>query len=225
MAKILVVDDELDLCEILQFNLQTEGYNVDTSQSAEEALTRNLSEYNLILLDVMMDGISGFRMAQIIRNRADTTHIPIIFITALADEDNMVNGLELGGDDYITKPLSLREVKSRVKAVLRRAQEKMEGENTIIAFDSLIIDNNRRDARIDNIELPLTRLEFELLKLLLSNKNRCLTREHLIQHAWPPNTLVSERTVDVAITRLRKKIGRFGNYIKTRAGYGYIFET
>lgn len=223
MAKILVVDDEQDICEILQFNLQQEGYEVDIDNSAEDALMRNLTDYDLILLDVMMGDISGFKMARMMKQSARTANIPIIFITALDNEDSIVEGLEIGADDYITKPLPIREVKLRVKAVLRRSNNHTSASQTI-AVDSLIIDLAKKEVRIDGTEVVLTRLEFELLVLFASNINRCLTRDFLIDKAWPSGTYVSERTVDVNITRLRKKIGCYGDSIKTKIGYGYIFE-
>ena len=198
---ILVVDDESDLCEILQFNLETEGYEVVTANSAEEAFKLPLQEYALILLDVMMGEMSGFQMARKIKENPATAQIPIIFITALDDEDNTVKGLNIGADDYITKPLSMKEVKARVKAVLRRSNSQ----------------THQRD-------LALTKLEFELLSFFLRNPDKVFSREELLEQCWPQDVYVLNRTVDVNITRLRKKIGRYGKQIKTRIGYGYCFE-
>ena len=225
--KILVVDDELDLCEILQFNLETEGYEVVTANSAEEAFKLPLQEYALILLDVMMGEMSGFQMARKIKENPATAQIPIIFITALDDEDNTVKGLNIGADDYITKPLSIKEVKARVKAVLRRSYSRPFQENTTdnkLFYGAIIIDLNPKTATLDGEELALTKLEFELLSFFLRNPDKVFSREELLKQCWPQDVYVLDRTVDVNITRLRKKIGRNGKQIKTRIGYGYCFE-
>ena len=224
---ILVVDDESDLCEILQFNLETEGYEVVTTNSAEEALKLPLQEYALILLDVMMGEMSGFQMARKIKENPATARIPIIFITALDDEDNTVKGLNIGADDYIAKPLSMKEVKARVKAVLRRANSQShQGEvsDCKICYGEITLDLNAKTASLDGKELALTKLEFELLSFFLHNPDKVFSREELLTQCWPQDVYVLDRTVDVNITRLRKKIGRYGKQIKTRIGYGYCFE-
>ncbi len=227
--KILVVDDEQDICEILQYNLETEGYEVTTANSAEEALTLPLSEFSLILLDVMMGEISGFQMAQQMKANTSTAHIPIIFITALDSEDNIVAGLDLGADDYIAKPLSLKEVKARVKAVLRRSTiienphiEEVVG--TIITYEGVALNLDSKTATLNGEDMPLTKLEFELLALLIQHPNRVFSREELLNRCWPQDVYVLDRTVDVNITRLRKKLGPYGKNIRTRVGYGYSFE-
>ncbi len=225
--KILVVDDELDLCEILQYNLETEGYEVTTANSAEEALKLPLQEYALILLDVMMGEMSGFQMARKIKDNPYTAQIPIIFITALDSEDNTVKGLNIGADDYIAKPLSMKEVKARVKAVLRRANSQFhQGEvsDCKICYGEITLDLNTKTASLDGKELALTKLEFELLSFFLHNPDKVFSREELLTQCWPQDVYVLDRTVDVNITRLRKKIGRYGKQIKTRIGYGYCFE-
>lgn len=228
--KILVVDDEQDICEILQYNLENEGYEVDVANSAEEALRLPLADYALILLDVMMAEMSGFQMARWLKDVPDTAAIPIIFITALDDEDNMVKGLNIGGDDYIAKPLSMKEVKARVKAVLRRSastnkpNESSKEQTDTILYEGITLCLDSKTATLDGNDLPLTRLEFELLSLLLQNPNRVFPREELLKRCWPQDAYVLDRTVDVNITRLRKKLGSYGNQIKTRIGYGYIFE-
>jgi DNA-binding response OmpR family regulator len=228
--KILVVDDEQDICEILQYNLENEGYEVDVANSAEEALQLPLADYALILLDVMMAEMSGFQMARRLKDVPDTAAIPIIFITALDDEDNMVKGLNIGGDDYIAKPLSMKEVKARVKAVLRRSastnkpNESSKEQADTILYEGITLCLDSKTATLDGNDLPLTRLEFELLSLLLQNPNRVFPREELLKRCWPQDAYVLDRTVDVNITRLRKKLGSYGNQIKTRIGYGYIFE-
>jgi len=225
--KILVVDDELDICEILQYNLETEGYEVTTANSAEEALKLPLQDYALILLDVMMGEMSGFQMARKIKDNPATVQTPIIFITALDDEDNTVKGLNIGADDYIVKPLSMKEVKARVKAVLRRANSQShQGEvsDCKICYGEITLDLNAKTASLDGKELALTKLEFELLAFFLHNPDKVFSREELLTQCWPQDVYVLDRTVDVNITRLRKKIGRYGKQIKTRIGYGYCFE-
>lgn len=225
--KILVVDDELDLCEILQYNLETEGYEVMTANSAEEALELPLHEFSLILLDVMMGEMSGFQMARKIKDNPAMSQIPIIFITALDDEDNTVKGLNIGADDYIAKPLSMKEVKARVRAVLRRfnpLSQQREVTGSTICYGEIIVDLNTKTAKLDGEELALTKLEFELLSFFLRNPDKVFSREDLLARCWPQDVYVLDRTVDVNITRLRKKIGRYGKQIKTRIGYGYCFE-
>ncbi|MDL2213401.1 response regulator transcription factor [Bacteroides sp. OttesenSCG-928-E20] len=223
--KILVVDDEEDLCEILKFNLESEGYKVDTANSAEEALKMKITNYNLLLLDVMMGEVSGFRMASILKKDPITSHIPIIFITAKDTENDTVTGFNLGADDYISKPFSIREVIARVKAVLRRTnKDKTEKAPEQLCYDSLTIDIGKKIVSIDGSETALTKKEFEILFLLLKNKGRVFSREDILSHIWPDEVYVLDRTIDVNITRLRKKIGKYGKCIVTRLGYGYCFE-
>ena len=225
--KILVVDDELDICEILQYNLETEGYEVVISNSAEEALELPLHGFSLILLDVMMGEMSGFQMARKIKDNPATSQVPIIFITALDDENNTVKGLNIGADDYIAKPLSMKEVKARVKAVLRRTNyqpHRTELTDNKICYEAITLDLNSKTSMLDDKELALTKLEFELLSFFLRNPNKVFSREDLLAQCWPQDVYVLDRTVDVNITRLRKKIGRYGKQIKTRIGYGYCFE-
>ncbi len=228
--RILVVDDEPDLCEILRYNLGVEGYEVDTALSGEEAMRMDVASYDLLLLDVMMEGMSGFELARALRQRAETADLPIIFITALGSEDDMVRGLNLGADDYITKPLSLREVKARVMAVMRRrglpqrsSLFSSQGED-IVVYEALSLDPVGKTVTLDGERLPLTKLEFELLSLLMRHRGRLFDRESLIAKCWPEGTVVSDRTVDVSIARLRRKMKRYGSCIKARIGYGYTFE-
>lgn len=224
--RILVVDDEEDLCEILKFNLENEGYEVDTANSAEEALKMNISSYHLLLLDVMMGEISGFKMANILKKDKKTVQVPIIFITAKDTENDTVTGFNLGADDYISKPFSLREVIARVKAVLRRtATSDMEKVPEQLSYQSLVIDITKKKVSIDGEEVPLTKKEFEILFLLLQNKGRVFSREDILSRIWSDEVYVLDRTIDVNITRLRKKIGIYGKRIVTRLGYGYCFET
>ena len=226
--KILVVDDEQDICEILQYNLETEGFEVMTANSAEEALELPLQEFGLILLDVMMGEMSGFQMARKLKNNHDTAHIPIIFITAMDGEDDLVKGLNIGADDYIAKPLSMKEVKARVRAVLRRSTSlpasNQATTNHELSYEGISLDLNAKTATLDGEALVFTKLEFELLSFLLQHPNKVFAREDLLKHCWPQDVMVLDRTVDVNITRLRKKIGRYGKQIKTRVGYGYCFE-
>ena len=225
--RILVVDDEQDLCEILQYNLETEGYEVHTANSAEEALRLPLENYDLILLDVMMVQMSGFQMALKMKENPVTSQVPIIFITALEGEDSLVRGLNIGADDYMVKPLSLREVKARIKAVLRRSMKNEIQEKTAsdcYSFQGLCINREAKSASIDGQPLQLTKLEYEMLSLLLSNMGKAFSREEMLEHCWPKDAIVLDRTVDVNINRLRKKIGPYGKYIKTRVGFGYTFE-
>nr|WP_320038221.1 response regulator transcription factor [uncultured Bacteroides sp.] len=223
--RILVVDDEEDLCEILKFNLENEGYEVDTANSAEEALKLNISDYSLLLLDVMMGEISGFRMASMLKKEKKTANIPIIFITAKDTENDTITGFNLGADDYISKPFSLREVISRVKAVIRRTTNNTEKSSTEqIYFETLVIDITKKKVTIDGEEISLTKKEFEILLLLLQNKGRVFSREDILSKIWSDEVCVLDRTIDVNITRLRKKIGSYGKHVVTRLGYGYCFE-
>lgn len=223
--KILVVDDEEDLCEILQFNLETEGYAVDVAYSAEEALKKNLTVYNLILLDVMMGEISGFRMARMLNENTETKEIPIIFLTAKDTENDRLTGFNIGADDYISKPFSIREVLARVKAILRRVEAAKLGKvEQNLTYDKLNVNLENKKVLLDSKEISFTKKEFEILKLFLENKNRVFTREEILSRVWSDEVVVLDRTIDVNITRLRKKIGPYGKNIVTRLGYGYCFE-
>ncbi len=221
-TRILIVDDEPDICEILGYNLEEEGFEVETAQSAEQALGMDLASFSLVLLDVMMGEMSGFELASALKRGPGTSHIPIIFITALDGEDDTVRGLNLGADDYIAKPLGIREVKARVRAVLRRAGAPQEG---VIRLGGLALDPDLKVATLHGERLALTRLEFEVLSLLAGHPGRLFSRESLLRRCWPEGTVVSDRTVDVGIARLRRKLGgEYGKYIKARIGYGYTLE-
>ena len=223
--RILVVDDEEDLCEILKFNLENEGYKVDTANSAEEALKMDLPQYHLLLLDVMMSEISGFRMANMLKKDEKTAHIPIIFVTAKDTENDTVTGFNLGADDYISKPFSLREVMVRVKAVLRRSTQSFSTQRKDqLEYKGLILNITQKKVSIDGNEVALTKKEFEILMLLLQNQGRVFSREDILAKVWQEEVYVLDRTIDVNITRLRKKIGEYGKRIVTRLGYGYCFE-
>lgn len=220
--RILVVDDEESLCEILKFNLAAAGYEVDTANSAEEALERNLERYDLILLDVMMGEMSGFQMARRLKEHPETAAIPIIFCTARDSEDDTVNGLDLGADDYVTKPFSVREVLARVKNVLRRNSTGEEEER--VDCEGLSLDLRSKGCTVDGKSILLTKKEFEILALLLRHRGTIFSREEILRYVWPDEVIVLNRTVDVNITRLRRKIGDYGRRIITRLGYGYGFE-
>ena len=223
--RILVVDDEQDLLEILKFNLETDGYLVDTANSAEEALSMNLEHYDLLLLDVMMGGMSGFAMARKLKAEPDTKDIPIIFLPARDTENDTVSGFNLGADDYISKPFSIREVLVRVRAVLRRTADRSDSTTSnIINYQGLQLNLDKKTVSIDDEEIPFTKTEFEILHLLLEERGRGVSRQELIDRIWPKDVLVLDRTVDVNITRLRKKVGKFAKCIVTRLGFGYYFD-
>lgn len=217
-ARILVVDDEEDICAILKFNLSREGYEVVTANSAEEALTLDIASFNLLLLDVMMGGMSGFELTGKLKTDPKTAGVPVIFITARDTEDDAVEGLDLGADDYISKPFSIREVVSRVKAVLRRTAAIPD------ASTGIFIDDEKKVVTVDGAAVALTRIEYEIFRLLFTNKGKVFPREDILSKVWPDDVIVTDRTVDVNITRLRKKIGEYGNRIVSRHGFGYLYE-
>lgn len=225
-TRILVVDDEESLCEILKFNLEKEGYTVDTALSAEEALTMNIASYNLLLLDVMMGEISGFKLAAILKNSKTTATIPIIFCTAKDTEKDTVEGLNIGADDYISKPFSIKEVIARVKAVLRRSQSSQINLSTskLVSYQNLVIDTESKKVTIQSNTIALTKKEFELLLLFVGHPNVVYNRETLLEKVWQNDVYVIDRTIDVHITRLRKKIVPYDKNLVTRLGYGYCFE-
>jgi DNA-binding response OmpR family regulator len=220
--KILVVDDEKDLCEILQFNLTSEGFDIDVAYSGEEALTKPLEQFDLLLLDVMMGGMSGFKLADKIRKELGLA-VPIIFLTAREAEIDMLTGFNVGADDYMTKPFSIKELVARIKAVLRRGKN-IESKSKVITIEGMELDLNRKSVTINNENILLTRKEFEILNMLISGKGKYLSRQEILDRIWSDDVIVTERNVDVNIARLRKKIGEYGNCIKGRSGYGYCFE-
>lgn len=223
--KILVVDDEEDLCEILQFNLENEGYTVDVAYSAEEALKLDIKNYNLLLLDVMMGEISGFRMARMLREDSKTAKTPIVFLTAKDTENDRLTGFALGADDYINKPFSIREVAARIKAIFRRIETAEPVVNSDIVFENLEMSLSNKKVLVDKVEVSFTKKEFEILRLFLENRNRVFTREEILSRVWSDEDGVLNRTIDVNITRLRKKIGMYEKHLVTRLGYGYCFES
>lgn len=233
--KILVIDDEEAICEILKFNLEKEGYDVDCAYSAEEALEMDLSVYNLIMVDIMMERISGFDFAKRVRNNPATEFTPIIFCSALGAEDDKVMGLNIGADDYVTKPFVIGEVLARVRAVLRRsaavdqkaqsaaALDNADAEPDVV-FQNLRIDLNQKICYLAGEEVGLTRTEYDLLLFFLRHPNRIYSREEIITQVWGDDVVVTNRTIDTNITRLRRKLGEYGNNIITRQGFGYGFK-
>ena len=227
--RILIVDDEETLCEVLQLNLENEGYDVDIAFSAEEALALDLKGYSLILLDIMMGEISGIKMAKMLKADVATAHIPIIFCTARDTEDDMIMGLNLGADDYIMKPYTVRNVVARVKSVLRRTagtkgQIVQTEKQRTLEVEGLKLDLEFKRCTVDGVEVKLARKEFELLAYLISHRGKILSREQILSKVWSDEVVVLGRTIDVNITRLRSKIGEYGSYIVTRSGFGYGFR-
>ena len=222
-TKILVVDDEEALCDGLGFNLEAEGYIVDTAYSAEEALTLNLANYDLVLLDIMMGEISGIQLARIMKSNPATTSVPIIFCTAKDSEEDMINGLDLGADDYIMKPYSLKAVLARVRSVLRRTATFKRTDSDVISYKGLSLSVKNRTCLVDGIEVKMPKKEFEILLRLISNRGRIFSRSELLNDIWPDEVVVLDRVVDVNITRIRQKLGAYGKNIVTRSGYGYGF--
>jgi len=222
IPKILIVDDEKDLCEILQFNLESEGFQTEIVYSAEDALNKPLEEFDLILLDIMMGGISGYKLADILRRNMHIS-VPIIFLTAKSSENDIITGFNVGGDDYIKKPFSIKEVIARIKAVLKRGKAQPSLSH-ILQCDELKLDLQRKNVAIGNENISLTRKEFEILALLLKHKAQYISRKEILDRVWSNDVIVTERNVDVNIARLRKKIGEYGNFIKGRSGYGYCFD-
>ena len=228
--RILVVDDEESLCEILKFNLEKEGYEVAVAYSAEEALALDIQNMNLVILDIMMGELSGFGLARILKRKVETASIPIIFCSALDSEGDKIKGLDLGADDYIAKPYSVAEVMARVRSVLRRSGSQRvvapvaPQNDNVIVFEGLEVNNLNKRCFIDGEEVQLTRKEFDILVLLLTHRGTILSREQIMKQVWSDEVVVLDRTIDVNITRMRKKLGNYGNYIITRTGYGYGFE-
>jgi two-component system alkaline phosphatase synthesis response regulator PhoP len=221
--RIIIVDDEEDLCEILQYNLSNEGYYTEVSHSAEEALKKPLINFDLVLLDVMMGSMSGFKFADKLRKELKID-VPIIFLTAKDTENDILTGFSLGADDYISKPFSVNELTARVKAVLKRSQLNKVSTKSIIHFDGIDLDTIRKRLIINDERVELTKKEYEILKTLLENQGKVFSREELLAKIWGHDVIVTERTVDVNITRLRTKLGQFGSSLKNKTGYGYFFE-
>jgi len=221
--KILIVDDEEDLCEILQFNLNNAGYFTDIAHSAEETLKKPLYSYDLFLLDVMMGSMSGFRLAEKLKHEFRIT-APVIFLTAKDTENDILTGFSLGADDYIAKPFSINELIARVKAVLKRSGTKQKKITDVLKVNNIELDDVRKQVLIDNEKIDFTKKEFEIFKLLLENIGIVFSREDILHRIWGGDIVVTDRTVDVNITRIRNKIGIYGPSLKNKTGYGYFFE-
>ncbi len=222
MERILIVDDEAGIREILQFNLENAGFEVDCAASAEEALEMLGDGHSLILLDVMMSGMSGYRMAEVLRNDLHN-EIPIIFLTAKADQDDLLTGFSSGGDDYIPKPFSIQEVIARVRAVLKRVGVK-EAPSSLVKVGDVTIDLEAKLVYVEGEKVVFSKKEFEVLSLLASHPGQIFSRDALISELWKDAPYVLDRTVDVHIARIRSKLGSCKNYIMNRTGYGYVFN-
>ena len=220
--KILIVDDEAGIREILQFNLENAGFVIDCASSAEEALEILGQEHCMILLDVMMSGMSGFQMAEVLRKEKNN-QIPIIFLTAKTDQNDLLTGFSAGGDDYIPKPFSINEVIARVKAVLKRTERTVES-NDFIEVGAVRIDAVRKIVYVEGEPVTFSKKEFEVLNLLASHPGEIYSREDIINELWKDAPYVLDRTVDVHIARIRSKLGTCKNYIVNRTGFGYIFN-
>ena len=253
-TKILIVDDEQEICEILKYNLMLEGYDTEIVYSAEEALKLDLSSYSLFILDIMMDNIDGFELARKLKTNPDTVYTPIIFCSALSGEDEHIMGLNLGADDYITKPFRTREVIARVKSVLRRSRvtkelskhlqqtpstpkpvsiptetkvetpQPVQQSSSPYSYNELRIDENTKQCYINDEVVNLTKTEYEMLSFFMTHRNNIYSRKEIIEKIWDNANDVSNRTIDTNITRLRKKLGKYGSCITTRLGYGYGFQ-
>ena len=220
--KILVVDDEQSICELMKINLEIAGYDVDIAYSAEDALRLNLEEYALMVFDIMMGNISGLQLVSMVRQMPKIANVPIIVCTALSEERPLVEGFSRGADDYIKKPFSMKEFVLRVKSLLRRTSKTINNSN--VSYKSLTLDNSSKLCYIDGKEVALTKKEFDILYLLISNPGKVFSREEILQTIWEKNVYVVDRTIDVNINRLRKKLGEYESNIVTRQGYGYGFK-
>ena len=222
---ILVVDDEHVMCDLLEFNLSNVGYSVESCYSAEEALRKDLTTFDLFIFDVMMGHMSGIALAEKIKSDPATAHTPIIFCSAKDNDDDVIAGLGVGADDYVKKPFSMRELVARVKSVLRRQDEfhpKQQSVN-ILKYEGLEINVDAHTVSADGEKLTLTRTEFEMLLLFMRNINRFFSRNEIFDHVWPEHVVVTDRTIDVNISRMRKKLGRYASNIVNRSGFGYGF--
>ena len=220
--RILVVDDERSLCDILLYNLSMAGYEAVAAFSAEEALEKEPAGFDLILLDVMLPGLSGYELAKKLKTDTVTSSIPIVFLSAMGAEDDKLHGFDLGADDYIPKPFSVREVLARIKAVLGRTSQ---AHSVIqeLSYEGLKLNMVNKSVTADGKEIQLTKTEYEVLKLFLEHRGQVFSRQEILDRVWPQGVVVSDRTVDVNITRMRKKIGRYSSCIVPRQGFGYLF--
>ena len=223
MNRVLIVDDEEDLCEILQYNLENSGYSTDIAHSAEETLKKHLFDYDLFILDVMMGPMSGFKLAEKIR-RDFKIETPIIFLTAKDTENDILTGFSLGADDYIPKPFSVNELMARVKAVLKRTESENKKTEEIRRLGNIELDSQRKLVKVGDEIIDLTKKEFEILKLLIENEGKIFSREDILKRIWGGEVVVTDRTVDVNIARVRNKLGKYGSVIRNKTGYGYYLE-
>lgn len=221
--KILIIDDEEDLCEILQYNLENEGYISTVAHSAEEALKLPVHDFDMLLLDVMMGPISGFKLADMLKKEHKIS-VPIIFLTAKDTENDLLTGFRLGADDYISKPFSINELLARVKAVLKRYDSDRSQIKPPIRHGDLELDTERKRVIIDNGQVELTKKEFEILKLLMENQGKIYSREEILNIIWEKDVIVTYKNIDVNITKLRGKLGKYGASLRNKKGYGYYFE-
>jgi two-component system phosphate regulon response regulator PhoB len=223
-VKILVIEDEPDIRRNLEYNLSREGFSISTAASISEANTLLAStDYNLILLDLMLPDGSGLDLCKSIKSNSDTESIPIIILTAKDDEVDKVVGFELGADDYVTKPFSVRELILRVKAVLKRGSKKKEIVEVVRQFGDLKIDVDSHEVHVDDAKINLTALEFRLLRQLVDTRGRVQSRDQLLSDVWGYSAEVTTRTVDTHVKRLREKLGPMGKYVQTIRGVGYKF--
>jgi two-component system, OmpR family, alkaline phosphatase synthesis response regulator PhoP len=225
---ILVVDDERDIVEMLKYNLEKEGYTVLTALNGNGALEQARSNPDLILLDIMMPEMDGWEVCKQLKRDERTSHVPVIFLTAKGSEVDEVVGLELGADDYIVKPISIRKLIARVKTSLRRSESagiSPQKVSDIIRIDGLEINVPNYTVKIGKEEIFLPKKEFETLVFLANHRGRVITRETLLNSVWGENVVVVDRTVDVHIRKIREKLGDYGEYIETVKGVGYRFRT
>ena len=220
-VKILVVDDEIPICELMKINLELAGFSVDIANSAEEALQKHLADYALMVFDIMMGEISGLELVSKVRAMPDVANVPIIVCTALGNEAPLIDGFTRGADDYIKKPFSMREFVVRVKSLLRRVKPE---QPTIAIYKPLSLDSISKTCTIDGNEIALTKKEFDMLFLFLSNPDKIFSRDEILDKIWEKNVYVVDRTIDVNINRLRKKLGEYEQHIITKQGYGYGFK-
>ena len=220
-VKILVVDDEIPICELMKINLELAGFSVDIANSAEEALQKHLADYALMVFDIMMGEISGLELVSKVRAMPDVANVPIIVCTALGNEAPLIDGFTRGADDYIKKPFSMREFVVRVKSLLRRVKPE---HPTIAVYKTLALDSISKTCTIDGNEIALTKKEFDMLFLFLSNPDKIFSRDEILDKIWEKNVYVVDRTIDVNINRLRKKLGEYEQHIITKQGYGYGFK-
>lgn len=217
--RILVVDDEVSICELMKINLELAGYTVDMAHSAESVLKMDLSVYSLMVFDIMMGEMNGLELVSKVRENPITSDVPIVVCTALGEEAPLIDGFTRGADDYIKKPFSMKEFVLRVQRLLKRIKPQQ-----FVGFRTLELDNDLKTCHISGAEVPLTKKEYDLLYLFLSNKNRIFSREEILDRIWEKYIYVVDRTIDVNINRLRKKLGEYESHIVTKQGYGYGFK-